>query len=322
MTLVPAPFFADVAGGPDGAAAYWVKTSDGVRIRVGYWPCENAEGTVLLFPGRTEYVEKYGPTAADFAKRGFAMIAIDWRGQGLADRLLGDRRVGHVTKFSDFQKDVIAVRNLAEELGAPTPWHLHGHSMGGAIGFRAALEGLDIRSCSFTGPMWGIYMSAFMKPLGWALPRVAGLVGMGDRLPPSTSYDNYVIANPFEGNMLTTDRDMFAFMHSQLIAHPELGLGGPSMVWLRESLAECKAISRLPSPPLPCVCFLGEHERIIDTAAVRDRMRRWPAGELVVVPGAEHEVLMETPEIRARVMDRLEHLYKGAAAMPKDSVCA
>ena len=98
MDLTPAPFFEDVAGGPPGGAAWWLTTSDEKRIRVGLWPtnAEEPRGTVLLFPGRTEYIEKYGRTAQELAERGFATLAIDWRGQGLSDRMLDDPRIGHV----------------------------------------------------------------------------------------------------------------------------------------------------------------------------------------------------------------------------------
>ena len=88
MDLAPAPFHADLAEGPAGARAHWVHTSDGLRIRLGHFPAEEPRGTVLLFPGRTEYIEKYGRTASDLAAGGYDTLCIDWRGQGLADRLL------------------------------------------------------------------------------------------------------------------------------------------------------------------------------------------------------------------------------------------
>lgn len=311
MTLTPAPFFHDVAGGPAGGAAYWCTTSDNIRIRVGFWPVENAKGTVLLFPGRTEYIEKYGLTAKEFAARGYATVAIDWRGQGLADRLIEDRRVGHVISFTDYQKDVAAAMQVVRTLKAPEPLHLLGHSMGGGIGLRAAIDGLDVQSCAFTGPMWGIYMAPIMRPLGYILPRVANAVGMGTRLPPSTRIESYVLANPFENNVLTTDPDMYAMMKSQLEVRPDLRLGGPSLIWLREALEECKYLSRQPSPNLPCVTFLGDNERIVDCHAVHDRMARWSNGVLSVVPACEHEVLMETPGIRTRVFDQMESLFTG-----------
>lgn len=319
MSFEPAPFYEDVSGGPPGGAAWWCETTDGVRIRVAVWPCENARGTILMFPGRTEYIEKYGRLAADLTSRGYAVLAVDWRGQGLADRLIDDRRVGHVVNFVDYQMDVGAAMALAHARDLPRPFHLIGHSMGGGIGLRAAMHGLEVETCAFTGPMWGIYLSPLVKPFGWALPRMADLVGMGTKLPPSTSYDPYVLNNTFDGNVLTKDREMFAYMRAQLQSHPDLALGGPSLIWLREALEECKYLAAQPSPAMPCICFLGEDEKIIDTPSVHDRMRRWPGGELDVVAGAEHEVFMEKPEIRAHVMDRLDDLFSGRFAATSET---
>ncbi len=54
-----APLYNDISGGPEGGVAHWLTTSDGLRIRVGLWNMADAKGTVLIFPGRTEFVEKY-----------------------------------------------------------------------------------------------------------------------------------------------------------------------------------------------------------------------------------------------------------------------
>ncbi|MEO9862797.1 MAG: alpha/beta hydrolase, partial [Yoonia sp.] len=74
-----APFHDDVAYGPDGGAAHWVTTVDGLKIRVGHWTCADVKGTVLIFPGRTEYVEKYGDAAREFLEANYATVSIDWR---------------------------------------------------------------------------------------------------------------------------------------------------------------------------------------------------------------------------------------------------
>ncbi len=310
MLLESAPLFEEVAGGPPGGRALWVKTSDGVRIRIGAWhPRGAAQGTVLLFPGRTEYVEKYGDTARAMAERGFALLAVDWRGQGLADRLLPDRRIGHVERFPDYQKDVAALLRAARELDLPRPFHLLAHSMGGCIGLRAVMEGLTVQSCAFTGPMWGIQMPAHMRPIAWGLSHAAPLLGLGDRLAPGSTAGNYVEEQAFEGNWLTTDPEMYRMMREQLAAHPELGLGGPSLHWLREALRECRHLAGRPSPDLPCVTFLGGCEKIVDPQPIHDRMATWPRGELEVIAGAEHEVLMERAATRAHVFDRLAGLF-------------
>ncbi|MEC3859945.1 alpha/beta hydrolase [Mesobacterium sp. TK19101] len=310
--LEPAPFHANLAQGPEGSRAYWLHAADGVRIRVGVFACEQARGTVLLFPGRTEYVEKYGRTAADFVARGYTVLAIDWRGQGLADRLLHNDRIGHVDHFTDFQKDVDAALHAAVTLNLPRPWHLMAHSMGGAIGLRAAMRGIAVASAVFTGPMWGIQISALMRPAAWALSWGGAKVGLGHKIAPGTKSDSYVASEPFEGNTLTTDREMFEYMRAQVLAEPSLQLGGPSLRWLNEALADCRTLAGRASPDLPCLTFVGSNERIVDTDRIRDRMAHWPGGRLELIAGGEHEVLMEGPQVRAHIADSAVALFDAA----------
>ncbi len=315
MPYPSAPLYDDVAGGPPGGAAYWLTCSDGVRIRIGCWTPEGAaRGTVLLFPGRTEYVEKYGAAAADLAARGFATLVIDWRGQGLADRLLDDPRIGHVDRFPDFQRDVEAAVTAATRLDLPRPFHLLAHSMGGCIGLRAVFEGLPVNSCAFSAPMWGIQMPAVLRPVAVGAAYVGPLLGLSTRLMPTTKPENYVEFQDFEGNALTTDRGMYQMMQAQLAAHPDLGLGGPSLQWMREALSETTQLARQPAPALPCVTFLGTRESIVCPDAIRTRMAGWTKGQLDMVEGAQHEVMMEGPDTRARIFDRIAVLYGASVA--------
>ncbi|APG47828.1 Lysophospholipase [Phaeobacter porticola] len=310
MDLTPAPFFADIAQGPDGGQAHWVTTSDGLRIRVGHWRPEGvSKGTLLLFPGRTEYIEKYGAAAKDMAKRGYATLAVDWRGQGLADRMLPERLLGHVVAFRDFQKDVEATVDLAERLALPKPWFVLGHSMGGAIGLRAVMAGLSVKACVFTAPMWGIQIPRALRPLARVLSSMGSRFGISAMRTPTTTLAPYVQASPFEGNSLTNDAQMYRLMQDQLEAQPDLSLGGPTVQWLGESLRECAALAAMPSPALPCITFLGTQEQIVNTAAIHDRMARWPGGELEMVECAQHEVLMEGPETRRMVFDKVARLF-------------
>ncbi|MEP2030223.1 MAG: alpha/beta hydrolase [Paracoccaceae bacterium] len=303
MVLQSAPFFDEIAEGPDGGAAYWLTTSDGVRIRVGHWTPPNAKGTVFLFPGRTEYIEKYGRAAADLYQRGYATITIDFRGQGLADRMLEEPRTGHVDQFTDYQNDVAAMLRVAGELDLPKPFFLIAHSMGGCIGLRALNQGFPAEAVVFSGPMWGIRISAVMRPIAWALAWGSGFTGQGHHLPPGSSHDPYVKAAPFEDNMLTRDADMYTYMIRQLDQHPDLCLGGPSLHWLGEALRETRHLSTLASPALPCLTYVGSNERIVDVDRLVRRMDNWPGGRLEVIELAEHEVIMEGPAIRNRIFD-------------------
>lgn len=303
-----APFYADVADGPEGGKAYWLTTPDGVRIRIAVWATGD-KGTILMFPGRTEYAEKYGRTAAEMRARGYALVSVDWRGQGLADRMLDDPATGHVMHFSDYQQDVAAVLDATEDLGLPQPLYLIGHSMGGCIGLRALIEGLPVKAALFSAPMWGILIAPPVRPAAWALSWMSKGMGLGHRYAPGTKRESYVELAPFEGNLLTKDAQMYAYMQAQVAAHPDLSLGGPSLHWLHEALRETRLLRAHPAPDIPTITMLGSDERIVDSKAVKARMQNWPKGRLMMVEAAEHEILMEVPASRTTAFDTAAELF-------------
>ncbi|MFV0358586.1 alpha/beta fold hydrolase [Tropicimonas sp.] len=308
MTFEPAPFFKDIANAPQEARAYWATAPDGVRVRLAHYgtpATDTPKGTVLLFPGRTEYVEKYGPAAARFISHGFACVAIDWRGQGLADRQLDDPATGHVGAFREYQHDADLLLELVRALGLPRPLFLLGHSMGGGIGLRSLHRGLPVDAAAFSGPMWGISLPGVVRPLAQVLATLSHSAGFGHTYVPSTKPVTYVLGTDFHDNTLTRDREMFDWLRRQLTVHPELALGGPSMTWLNEALREMRILRNLPPPEIPCLTWVGANERIVDIPTIRRLMTNWPEGTLRIVPEAEHELMMEVPVTRDAFIDAI-----------------
>src|SRR6185503_9476751 len=92
---------------PDEVVTGALKTPDGVSLRFARWqPPAGRKGTVCIFQGRSESIEKYFETVRDLRSRGFAVATLDWRGQGLSDRALKDRRKGYVRDFADYDTDL------------------------------------------------------------------------------------------------------------------------------------------------------------------------------------------------------------------------
>jgi len=197
----------------------------------------------------------------------------------------------------------------ARSLNLPRPYFLLAHSMGGCIGLRAVMEGTAVQAAAFTGPMWGIHIAPHMRLPAKLLSTLMPKFNQGHRLPPGTTKTPYVLSEPFEDNMLTTDAEMFAMMRDQIIAHPELQLGGPSYLWLREALAETAHLDQRAAPNLPCISYLGTNERIVDRGRITSRMETWKGGQLRMVEGGEHEVLLEKPALRAPIFDEIATLF-------------
>jgi lysophospholipase len=279
-----------------GARAVWTRADDGIRLRVLTWPGD--AGTVLVLPGRTEWAEKYAPTATVLQRAGYAVAAIDFRGQGLSDRLLPDPRPGHVGAMDDYQRDLAALMAVVTDQGLPAPHYLFTHSMGGAIGLRALHRGLRVRAAVFSAPMWGVRIPPHLRPWRPFIRAWHRWRGTMLAYAPTTDARPYVLKKPFAVNRLTRDAAMWQTMRDQLAACPDLAVGGPTMQWLDLAIAEARGLMALPAPAVPALIAWGAEERIADRHAMRRMADRWPGATALVFPDARHEIPMETPDVR------------------------
>jgi len=304
-----APLLNDLAEGPDNGSAWWLDAADGQKLRAAYWP-GGKKGTILLFPGRTEYIEKYGRAAHDLRRRGYGTLVIDWRGQGMASRMARDPMLGHVRRFADYQLDVKAMLNLAVRLNLPKPWYVIAHSMGGCIALRALHESLPVNAVAFSAPMWGINMASYLRPVAWTISQAASWIRTDKIYAPGTKRDSYIANVPFQGNMLTTEFEMYAYMKRHIQAEQKFGLGGPSLRWLNEALHETQRLRRHPTPSTPAIALLGSDETVVDTRPIHTVMQNWSEGRLELMPDARHEIMMEKSTIRETFFDKAADLFE------------
>jgi lysophospholipase len=303
------PVFYSISGAPEGARTFWTNTSDGFRLRVAVWG-EGTRGTVILFPGRSEFIEKYGRVIARLVARGLSVAAIDWRGQGLSDRYPSNPHLGHVEDFRDYQRDVTAMLSLEAVAELPRPFYLLAHSMGGTIGFRTLLEGSDFSGAILSAPMWHLQMRAATRELTTRMTRLANLVGIGTRLMPGAQSQPTPIAVSFKDNSLTSDPDTYAWCLNQVLKRPELAIGGPSMQWTYAALEEMARLYVAPLPALPVLVFLGGDETVVSSSVIRSQVKKMPNGELVELDQARHEILMERPNTLVSVWSHIDGFFE------------
>ena len=294
-----APLYEDILEGPKTGYSEWIQAKDKFRIRVAFWPKEDAIGTVLIFPGRNEYIEKYGRTSKKIWELGYSSLVVDWRGQGLSDRYFKNRLIGHVNEFADYQLDVEAIAKFAELKSLPKPWYLLAHSMGGTIGLRAIHNGLAVKKVVFSAPMWEIRMN--LNYLKNNLMQIYGrnsyfaykILKLENNFVPGVDQIPYLKTAEFKNNSLTTDRDYFQFLKNQILLYPELALAGPSIKWLSTALLECQKLRKLTPPVIPCLTFSSPNDRIVSNSAIKKVLSNWNNSKHLEIGNAEHEVLME-----------------------------
>jgi lysophospholipase len=297
--------------------AEWVTAADGARLRAALFPARGeARGSVVVSPGRTEPIEKYAEVVAELQARGFTTLVHDWRGQGLSDRFgrIGSGSnglpLGHARGWRLFLQDLSRVLDVFA-LRLPRPWLGLGHSMGGGLTLLAMTEGEErLAGAVLSAPMLGLRLGGRPE---WLVRGVAGLMTLagcaGRASPPASPRPRGV--EPRGGEVLTHDRERWARFQTLLDEAPELRLGETTWGWVQFALALTRRIEVLPGlerVEAPIVIVGAERDLLVAEEPQRAAAARLPNGRYVEVPGAFHEILMETNERRAvfwRAFDEL-----------------
>ena len=66
-----------------------------------------------------------------------------------------------------------------------------------------------------------------------------------------------------------------------------------------------------PSPDLPMLVSLGSHELVVSGTAIRERAAACPAGRLLELDGAHHEVMFEIPELQQKFFAAFAGMLRG-----------
>jgi lysophospholipase len=288
---------------PDNVVAGTVKTPDGVNLRFARWaPPPGRKGTVVVLQGRTEFIEKYFETVRDLRARGFAVATFDWRGQGLSDRTLSDRRKGYVRNFSQYTTDLDAVMDQVVLPDCPPPIFALGHSMGGAIAIRACHDGSRwFERVVLSAPMIALPPGPLRRVAG-PLARVMRAIGRGGAYVP-TGNATAAGKEDFVGNLVTSDPVRFARNAAVLDEEPALGLGSPTIAWIDAAM---RLMKRFAAPGYaghirqPILMVAAGRDEIVSTPAIEAFGRNLLAGRHLILAGSRHEILQERDQYRGQ----------------------
>lgn len=302
---------------PLGASAGYLDIRKGIRVRYASWQSSLHErrGTVCIFPGRNEFIEKYFEVVGELRRRGFAVAVLDWRGQGGSSRLTRGTSKGHVRDFVDYEEDLHHFMKGVVLPDCPMPYYALAHSMSAAVLFNAATK----RGCWFnrmvmTAPMVelkGLPMSQA------ACARLAGalsLFGFGKNALPGNP--SRWVSEEFEGNPLTSDRERFTRNVGVLQTAPGLAAGPPTIGWLSaafEAMARLRDEKYAPRIRVPSLLVTAGDDRIVSDLAIEDLSARLRAGSQIVLRGSRHEILQERDAIREQFWAAFDAFVPGVA---------
>jgi len=289
---------------PDDYVAGMLKTPDGVSLRYARWqPPAGRRGTVCIFQGRSEWIEKYFETVRDLRARGFAVAVLDWRGQGLSDRALSNRRKGYVRDFAEYDTDLETFMHEIVLPDCPPPIFALGHSTGAAVLIRAAHRGHRwFDRMVLTSPLIALGGIDYARGAGPLMVRALRMAGFGTMYVPKTD-TRPIESRPFLGNILTSDPVRFARNAAIIEAEPALAVGAPTVAWMDAAFRSMRAMrerSYAARIRQAILIVAGGSDVIVSNTVIEDFASMLRAGSQLVIVGAQHEILMEQDRFRSQ----------------------
>jgi acylglycerol lipase len=261
--------------------------SDGIGLKGRLWsPLGAPKGIIQVVHGLKDHGGRYSGLAASLADAGFATAAFDLRGHG---RSGGDR--AWVRRFDEYSVDLdLEVQALRARLPEP-PLVLFGHSMGGAIAARYALDHPE--------RLTGLVLSApALRPPAGTRAGTTGVVRLVSVVAP-------------HARIFRPDVDGFSRDRSVVEAMAKDPLIDQRPVPARtaaELLRMMDSIRRdAPKLALPVLVLCGTADRVTDPAGSGEFVSRVSSANrrLVRLLGAYHDLLHEpeAPELRRTIVE-------------------
>ncbi|GHG76173.1 lysophospholipase L2 [Alishewanella longhuensis] len=282
----------------------------GVPIHYTYCHTPGANRVWVISSGRIETAIKYTELIYELSQAGYSVFILDHRGQGRSGRMLHDTQLGYVADFQDYQHDLVT---FLRDVVKPAGYQQHillAHSMGAAIG--AALLTQPrwqewhqfFHAAVLCSPMFGIYTGVIpawlAEPTALLYCRVIRTLAPQQQryFPSQLAYRD----KPFLENELTGSAARYQALRNCYQTEPQLQLGGVTCQWLQQAILAMRELQRHARHCQTPILMLQSTE---DKVVANKAQQRWFAQlaadlpkQLVALPGARHEILMEQDFLR------------------------
>ncbi len=308
---------------PDDAVAGWLYTRDGTRLRYGLFGTNvrPVRGTVCVFEGRGEFIEKYFEVVQDLLDRDFAVSVLDWRGQGRSQRLLRNHNKGHVNHFASYDDDLVSFMETVVMPDCPPPYFALAQSMGANVVLRALDRRTWFSRVVTTCPLVSLMPRQMPWPVIRVLADVLCLMGLSSFYVPGGGDDPVELAS-FATNRLTSDISRYERTVELLEADRSLGIGAPTIGWVSAAFQAMAELRRMhfPSPlKAPVLMLAGGQDRIVSSKAIHRLGQNMPTSREITIDGSRHEPLMERDDLREQFWAAFDAFVPGAPNVAQPS---
>lgn len=286
-------------------------------VRFGYvFPEVKPNCVVFILQGLSEFGEKYSEFMNEQLSKGRACVFIDWVYQGGSERLPQNPHKRHSDGFESDAQDVLdfMANQLPEILSnndAPdTPVILYGHSTGAAISLLALRNNPDItRGVALSAPLLKINFPEIAYPLLRLIASVQNKINPEKYVFFGENWDMTSKHNQFEGNVLTSDERRFWIQRQWFVENPDLQVGSVTWAWLNNAFKTTDFFRKdkeLESLSVPFLIAGAGKDQLTKASEAEKLSKKLEHSEYLLFKDSQHEILMETDEIRRAYLDKFD----------------
>ena len=275
------------------------------------------DAVVVCLERLSEFGDKYFEVARDCLAKNMAFWVLDWAGQGLSSRYLKNPQKRHSQGFDRDVDDLHAFimgyikhSSVHPDKGR-IPLVMLAHSTGGNIGLRYLAKHPGMFECAaFTAPLLGLKaIQTTPSPVINALSGILNLVCGTAYLPGQTKWQAST-RDTSQPELFSSDPVRRKVHNAWFLTNPALQVGGITCGWIYQALKSCAVINNagfLESTHTHCLLALAGQEGFVDNDHIKSAARRLPNAQLIELPSAHHEILMEADPARSAF---LQAFYK------------
>jgi lysophospholipase len=299
----------------------YLKTSDGALLRYKVWKPttpSDIKPRLLLLQGRATFIEKFTHFVNQLRAQGYEVWTFDWRGQGLSTRETG--RAGYIDTYATYLKDLdFFIKTFLKNESLNRPLLALGQSMGAHILLRYMVERPNIvDGAVLAAPMFelntGIYSKSLAKGMVWFFSRL----GMGKHFVfGHEAYDP--ATEPFEGNLLTHNPDLFYYHRHIQMDRPELVLGGVTFGWVKATLDSMDVMlnpAYLGRISKPIHIYTADDEHVVDNSRIQEICSWMPNCRVETIPESRHQLLAESINVQSHIAQGIDDFVNSHFDLP------
>ncbi|NOZ86141.1 MAG: alpha/beta hydrolase [Deltaproteobacteria bacterium] len=265
---------------------------DGTKLYRQTWFADTPKAAALFIHGYGDHSGRYEPLARKLTGMGVSVYALDYRGHGKS----GGRR-GAISSFEQYMDDVDQVRKRLVQAEEGKPWFIIGHSLGGLIALKFAIERPDGASgVVVSSPLLGLALDvpAIKAFAGRLLSGILPFVSLPTEIDPKDlSHDNQIV--------------------EAYIADPLVHKVANARWFTQTEKAQHIILQSAPNLEMPLLHMQAGGDKIVSVKTSREFFEKAGTADKVYkeYPGLYHELFNEIPSDRDQVFSDLADWLSG-----------